>query len=57
MSGDFLSVHALRNGTFDFVLPFPCAVRNVKSGKMEQVENGKFQISVEAGQTCWFTFF
>lgn len=56
MSGDFLSVHALRNGTFEFVLPFPCAVRNVKSGKLEQVEDGKFRISVEAGQTCWFTF-
>ena len=37
MNGDFISVHALRNGTFDFKLPFPCRVYNVKSGQEEQV--------------------
>ena len=56
MNGDFLSVHALRNGTFDFKLPFHCKVRNVKSGKFEEVSGDTFKISVEAGQTCWFTF-
>ena len=56
MNGDFLSVHALRNGTFDFKLPFPCKVRNVKSGLLEDVSGGAFRISVEAGQTCWFAF-
>ena len=56
MNGDFLSVHALRNGTFDFKLPFPCKVRNVKSGQLEDVSGDTFKISVEAGQTCWFVF-
>ena len=56
MNGDFLSVHALRNGTFDFNLPFPCKVRNVKSGLYETVSGNAFKIDVEAGQTCWFTF-
>ena len=54
MNGDFISVHALRNGTFDFKLPFPCKVTNVKSGQEEQVCGDTFRISVEAGQTCWF---
>ena len=56
MNGDFLSVHAIRNGTFDFRLPFPCKVRNVKSGQLEDVSGDTFKISVEAGQTCWFVF-
>ena len=56
MNGDFLSVHALRNGTFDFKLPFSCKVRNVRSGQFEEVSGDTFKISVEAGQTCWFTF-
>ena len=55
MNGGFLSVHALRDGTFDFKLPFPCKVRNVKSGQFEDVSGGTFKITVEAGQTCWFT--
>ena len=55
MNGDFISVHALRNGTFDFKLPFPCKVRNVKSGQYENVNGDVFKIAVEAGQTCWFT--
>jgi hypothetical protein len=55
MNGDFVSVHALRNGTFDFRLPFPCKVRNAKSGLEETVTGDTFRISVEAGQTCWFT--
>lgn len=55
MNGDFISVHALRNGTFDFKLPFPCKVRNVKSGQYENMNGDVFKIAVEAGQTCWFT--
>lgn len=54
MNGDFVSVHALRNGTFGFKLPFPCTVRNMKSGLEEKVIDGGFAISVEVGQTCWF---
>lgn len=56
MNGDFLCVHALTNGTFDFKLPFPCKVRNVKSGELERVSGDAFKLSVEAGQTCWFLF-
>ena len=56
MNGDFLCVHALRNGTFDFRLPFPCRVRNVKSGQDEIVSGDAFKISVEAGETWWVVF-
>ena len=36
--------------------PFPCKVRNVKSGKFEEVSGDTFKITAEAGETCWFTF-
>ena len=56
MNGDFLSVHALRNGSFSFRLPFPCTVRNVKSGREEPLAaDGTLPLTVESGQTCWFT--
>jgi hypothetical protein len=54
MNGDFVSIHALRNGTFDFKLPFPCKVRNLKSKLEEKVDSGKITLNVEAGETCWF---
>ncbi|MBQ3340439.1 MAG: hypothetical protein IJG84_00945 [Kiritimatiellae bacterium] len=54
MNGDFVSVHALRTGCFDFRLPFDCEVVNVKSGLAENVFEGKMVLNVTAGQTCWF---
>lgn len=54
MNGDFVSVHALKNASFDFALPFRCKVRNLKSGKFEKVENGSVRLDMTAGQTSWF---
>ena len=54
MNGDFLSVHALATGTYDFRLPFACRVVNVKSGEDEEVSGGILKLDMTAGQTCWF---
>lgn len=54
MNGDFLSVHALRNGRFAFRLPFACRVRNLKSGREETVTGDVLPLVMTAGETCWF---
>jgi hypothetical protein len=54
MNGDFISVHALAGGRYDFKLPFACRVVNVKSGAEERIVNGCIPLEVTAGQTCWF---
>jgi len=54
MNGDFISIHSLRNGPFEFKLPFDCKVRNVKSGKYERTCGQKLRLNMTAGQTCWF---
>ena len=38
MNGNFISVHCLRPGAYDFRLPFACTVTNLKSGKAEPVQ-------------------
>ncbi len=54
MNGDFVSVHAFETGHFDFRLPFPARVTNVKSGRDEPVANGVLPLDLTAGETCWF---
>jgi len=54
MDGDFVSLHALRNGEWDFTLPFPCRVVNAKTWQDEQVFGGMVHLSLTAGETCWF---
>ena len=54
MNGDFISVHALATGRYDFKLPFACRVVNVKSGTDENVSEGMIHLDMTAGQTCWF---
>ena len=54
MNGSFVSVHALRTGKWSFRLPFRCKVENVRSGRMEHVENGSFTLDLTAGETAWF---
>ena len=56
MSGDFLSVHCIVPGVYEFNLPFECRVVNAKSGKDEAVKDGKFILNMTAGETCWFRF-
>jgi len=54
MNGRFASVHALKNGSFDFILPFDAQVRNLKNGRLESVCDGKVRLSLTAGETCHF---
>ena len=54
MNGDFISVHCIVPGVYDFKLPFACNVVNVKSGKHEAVADRIFKLNLTAGETCWF---
>ena len=54
MSGRFVSVHALKNGSFAFELPFPAEVTNLKTGGFEPVSEGRIRLSLTAGETCYF---
>ncbi|MBE6399557.1 MAG: hypothetical protein E7041_05390 [Lentisphaerae bacterium] len=54
MNGNFISIHAIMPGKFTIELPFECKVRNVKSGKFEQVSGKKFTLDAIAGSTYWF---
>ena len=55
MSGDFLSVHALRNEHRTIKLPVPCRVFNLRNGKEEPVRDGKLELDLTAGETVWFS--
>ena len=54
MNGDFVSMHAIRNAKGRFRLPRPCRVVNLRSGKVETVEDGAVPVELSAGETCWF---
>ena len=54
MNGDFVSVHALRTGRFDFRLPFEAMVTNLRSGKVEPTKDGILSLNMTAGETAWF---
>ena len=56
MNGDFASLHCLKPGRYDFVLPRKCRVVNLKSGVEERVHDGVMPIEMTAGQTSWFRF-
>ena len=54
MNGNFVSIHCLRPGRYDFRLPFPCRVVNLKSGADEKGTAGVVSLDLTAGETCWF---
>jgi hypothetical protein len=54
MSGDFISVHCLVPGKYDFILPRKCKVVNAKSNLAEPVAGKVLPLEMEAGQTSWF---
>ena len=56
MSGDFLSVHCIIPGHYEFQLPRTCAVRNLKTGGLEPVRDGVLPLDLVGGETCWFDF-
>ena len=53
MNGRFLSVHAMKGGHYDFALPRPCAVRNMKDGSTRPA-SATLPLDLVAGETCWF---
>ena len=53
MNGRFLSVHALKGGHYDFALPYPCAVRNLKDGSSRPASS-ILPLDLLAGERCWF---
>ena len=55
MNGDFISIHALDNGHFDFRLPFPCKVVNLKTGNPVETSDGTLPLDLTAGETRWYS--
>ena len=55
MNGNFVSVHALKTGRFDFHLPFPCEVVNLKTGKPVATSDGILPLDLTAGETRWYS--
>jgi len=54
MNGDFISIHALKGGRYEFKLPFPCKVVNVASKQREPSDDGYLHLNLTPGETCWF---
>ena len=54
MNGDFISVHCLRPGAYDFCLPFDCQVLNLKTRVFEKPEGRILRLNLTAGETCQF---
>ncbi len=53
MNGNFISLHALRNGRYEFKLPRKCKVVNMKTGKT--VKSGTaLELNMTAGETRWY---
>jgi hypothetical protein len=54
MNGDFVSVSALDNGTWDFALPFACEVENLKTGGKSAGKVRSIKLEMIAGETRWY---
>jgi hypothetical protein len=53
MNGNFVSLHALRSGRYEFKLPRKCKAVNMKTGKA--VKTGKsLVLEMTAGETRWY---
>ena len=57
MNGDFASVHCLVPGRYEFRLPFPCRMVNLKDGREEASSDGVLPLNLTAGETCWFRIY
>ena len=57
MNGDFVSVHCINPGHYDFMLPFPAKVMNARSGLEEKAPGGVLPLELSAGETCWFRLY
>jgi hypothetical protein len=57
MNGNFASVHCLVPGKYDFNLPFPCRIVNLKDVREELSADGVLPLNLSAGETCWFRIY
>jgi hypothetical protein len=55
MNGDFISIHALKTGRYDFSLPFPCKVVNIKTGREVLAPGNSIPLNLVAGETRWYS--
>ena len=53
MNGNFVSLHALRNGRYSFRLPRKCKVVNMKTGKTAKAGTS-LELDMTAGETRWY---
>ena len=53
MNGNFVSLHALRNGRYVFKLPRKCKVVNMKTGKAAKAGTS-LELDMTAGETRWY---
>jgi hypothetical protein len=53
MNGRFVSIHALRSGTYEFKLPRECSACNMKTGK-RVTKSEVLMLDLVAGETRWY---
>lgn len=54
MNADFLSVHCVIPGRYDFILPRVCRVVNLKTGREVAAVDGVLPLDMTAGETRWY---
>lgn len=54
MNGDFISLHALVGGHYDFKIPHGVRVRNLKNDMRTDAPGGILPLDVVAGETRWY---
>jgi hypothetical protein len=53
MNGDFISVHCLKSGRYEFRLPFAAEVVNLKSGEKTKSARS-ISLDMTGGETRWY---
>jgi hypothetical protein len=53
MNGDFISIHCLMTGRYDFALPFAADVENLKTGKRISAAKS-IPLDMTGGETRWY---
>jgi hypothetical protein len=53
MNGDFISVHCLKSGRYEFRLPFEAEVVNLKSGEKTKSARS-ISLDMTGGETRWY---
>ena len=54
MNGNFVSVHCIRTGRYDFALPFKADMTNLKTSEKVQGAHA-IPLDMTGGETRWFS--